>query len=316
MNFSAHANILSGIKFFETWDEQSRKALAEFSSLEYFPPGSAVFRKGEDNGAFFIVNDGGVVITMPTETGQEREAARYVAGDSFGELDMLTRNVRNADARAVLPSELIRIPCRGRSPEDLLRAYPAAAARLFDSCLRVMAGRIRRADAVIPEDARWVAYMRNQLYQDMLTGLFNAVFLREQLPLLLKDRPVSLMMIKPDNLKEMNDQYGRDAGDEAIILLTGTLKRLAAEPAMVCRYQGSTFAAVFPGVDKDAGCGIAEHIKDMVNNLDLSTITSSATFHLSVGIGNVAYPQDAGDAGELIALAHRMLATSQNQEKV
>ncbi|MDR0759885.1 MAG: GGDEF domain-containing protein [Treponema sp.] len=316
MNFSDHTNILSGISFFECWDEQSRRALAEFCSLDHFPAGSAVFRKGEGNGAFFIVNDGEVVITRPTETGQEREAARYIAGDSFGELDMLTRNVRNADAWAVLPSELLRIPGRGRSLEDLLRTYPAAAARLFDSCLRVMAGRIRRADAVIAENPLWAKQMRNQLYQDMLTGLFNAVFLREQLPSLLKDGPVSLMMIKPDNLKTMNDQYGREAGDEAMILLAGTLKRLAAETAMVCRFQGSAFAGVFPGVDKDAGYSMAEHIKDMVNNLDLSTITSSAAFHLSVRIGSAAYPQDAGDAGELIALAHKMLSIDRNQGKV
>jgi diguanylate cyclase (GGDEF)-like protein len=316
MDFSDLTSIPAGIRFFEHWDEQSRGKIAEFCSLDHFPGGSAVFRKGEAGGAFFIVNDGEVVVTMPAETGQEREAARYIAGDSFGELDMLTRSVRNADAWAVLPSELIRVPCPGRLLEDLIRTHPAVAARLFDSCLRVMAGRIRRAGAVIAENAPWARQMRNQLYQDTLTGLFNAAFLREQLPLFLKDGPVSLMMVRPDNLKEMNDHYGREAGDKALILLARTLNRLGAETARVCRFQGSKFVCVFPGMDADAAGGTAEHIRAVVDNLDLSTITSSATFHLSVRIGIAVYPQDAGDAGELVARAHTMLSTGWNQRKI
>jgi diguanylate cyclase (GGDEF)-like protein len=312
MDFSDHTSILAGIRFFEHWDEQSRGKIAEFCSLDHFPEGSAVFRKGEDSGAFFIVNDGEVMVTMPAETGQEQEAARYIAGDSFGELDMLTRNVRNADAWAVAPSELIRVPGPGRSLEDLLRTHPAVAARLFDSCLRVMAGRIRRAGAVIAENTPWARQMWNQLYQDTLTGLFNAAFLREQLPLFLKDGPVSLMMVKPDNLKEMNDHYGHEAGDKALILMARTLNCLATGTARVCRFQGSKFACVFPGIDADAVDSMEEHIRAMVDNLDLSTVTSSATFHLSVRIGTAAYPQDTGDAGELIALAHKMLSIGSN----
>jgi diguanylate cyclase (GGDEF)-like protein len=313
MNSPNYTSVLAGVKLFESWDKKSLEEIAEFCSLDHFPGGSVVFKTGEDSGAFFIVKDGEIAVTRPVETGQEQEIAWYIAGDSFGELDMLMRTPRNAEARAVLTSDLLRFPRHNQSMEDLLKIHPVAGAKLFDSFLRIMAGRMRRANAVIAENSPWVQEMRNQVYRDKLTGLFNAAFLKEQLPSVLKDEPLSLIIIKLDNLKEMNDRYGREAGDEALIIIAAALNRLVAETVEVCRIGGSKLACLFPGIDKDAVGGMAENIGAMLNNLDLSAVTSSAAFHLSVSIGIATYPCDTGDAGELIALAYEMLPAGRNQ---
>jgi diguanylate cyclase (GGDEF)-like protein len=306
MNFPDHADILSGVKLFESWDKKLLEEIAEFCSLDHFPGGSAVFKTGEDSDAFFIVKDGEIAVTRPAETGQEQEMARYIAGDSFGELDMLARKARNAEAKAVLTSELLRFPRRGKSIEDFLNVYPTAGARLFDSFLRITVGRMRRADAVMAENLSWAQELRNQIYRDKLTGFFNAAFLREQLPSFLKDEPLSLMMIKPDNLREINDLYGYEAGDEALIIMAAALSQLVTETVEVCRFQGNEFACVFSGMDKDAAGDMAEIIRAMLSNLDLSAVTISTTFHLSVSIGVAVYPLYTGDAGELISLAHEL----------
>jgi diguanylate cyclase (GGDEF)-like protein len=315
MNFPDYTGILSGTALFESWNEKSLEEIAGFCSLDYFPRGSTVFKTGEAGGAFFIVKDGEIAVSRPMAAGQEQEIARYIAGDSFGELDMMMRTPRNAEAKAVLTSELLRFPRRGKSMEDFLKARPAAGARLFDSFLGIMAGRIRKANALIAENSFWVQETRNQVYRDKLTGFFNAVFLVEQLPLFLKDEPLSLMMVRLDNLREINDLYGNEAGDEALIITAAALNRLVTETVEVCRFQGSEFACVFPGMDRDAADGMAETIRVMLSNLDLSAVTSSATFHLSVSIGIAVYPRHTRDAGELIALAHELSPISRGEKK-
>lgn len=301
MNFANPVNVLSGTRFFEGWDESSLRKIAEFCSLEYFSGGSPVFRKDENSGAFFIVKDGEVVITRPLETGREQVIARYIAGDSFGELDMLIGSARNADARAVLACEMLRFPRRDKSIEDFFKIYPKVGARLFDSFLNIIAGRMRRADALIAENAPWVQEMWDRLYQDKLTGLYNAAFLIERLPAFLKDEPVSLMMIKPDNLDEMDGEVR----DEALIIIAAALSRLIGKNVESCRFRGSQFAGVFPGIDTNAAVDIAKNIRAMLNNLDLSAVANSPTFHLPVSMGIAVYPIDAGG---LIDIADELLA--------
>jgi diguanylate cyclase (GGDEF)-like protein len=307
MDFSNQISILSQTKLFEKLDGKLLEEAAEFCSSEYFPRGSSVFKNGEAGDALFVVIDGEVAVTRPVEDGQEQEIARYIAGETFGEMDMLSQTPRNAEARAVLDCELLRFPCRGKSIEDLLKVHPAVAARLFNSFLKVAAGRIRRANTIIAENSPWIQEMRNQIYRDKLTGLFNKVFLAEYLPSFLKDEPLSLMMIKPDNFRKISDTYGRAAEDEALIITAAALSHLVTETVEACRFEGHEFACVFPGLDKKAAGDMAENIRDMLNNLDLSAVTSSATFRLTVNIGIAVYPDHANDAGELIALAREPL---------
>jgi diguanylate cyclase (GGDEF)-like protein len=307
MIFSDQTSILSRTRLFESWDEKSLDEAEEFCSLERFSQGSVVFKDGEDGNAVFIVKDGEIAVTRMANTGWEQEIARYVPGDSFGELDMLTRVPRNAEARAARTSELIRFPCRGKSMDDFLKDHPAAGARFFDSCLEILAGRLRKAAAVIAENAPWVRELRNQVYQDKLTGLFNKTFLVEQLPLFLKDEPLSLMMIQPDNFREIGETYGRAAEDEALILIASALSRVVTEAVEVCRFEGDEFACVFPGMDIDGARDMAEIIRVMLNNLDLSPITSLSTFHLTVSTGIAVYPACAGEAETLIDLARGLL---------
>jgi diguanylate cyclase (GGDEF)-like protein len=310
---SSQMSILSRTKLFESWEEESLDEVAEFCSLEHFPQGSVIFKDGEDGNAIFIVKDGEIAVTRAANTGREQEIARYAAGDTFGELDVLTHIPRNADAWAARTSELIRFPCHGKSIDDFLKDRPAAGARFFDSCLGIFAGRMRNANAVIEENAPWVRELRNHVYQDKLTGLFNKTFLDEHLLSFLKDESVSLMMIQPDNFREIGGTYGRIAEDEALILIASALNRVAAGKAEVCRIEEDKFACVFQGMNIDGVRDMAEIIRGILNNLDLSPITSLSTFHLTFSIGIAVYPDHAGESGKLITLAHELLSIARSR---
>jgi diguanylate cyclase (GGDEF)-like protein len=280
--------------------------IGEFCSIERFSEGNVIFKDGEDGNALFVVKEGEVAVSRQLDTGQKQEIARYIAGDSFGELDMMMQTARNAEARAFKDCALLRFPRPHKSLQDLLSAYPATGARLLHSFLGITAGRIRKANILVKENTPWVQEMRNQVYRDKLTGLFNKTFLTEQLPSYLKDEPLSLLMVKPDNFKEINDTYGHESGDEALIVMASALNRHAPETVEICRFAGNELACVFPGADKEKARQAAVDIREMMNNLDLSAITGASAFRLSVSIGIAVYPDYSRNAGELIALAHEL----------
>ncbi len=56
--------------------------------------------------------------------------------------------------------------------------------------------------------------------------------------------PCSLIMIDIDHFKRINDTYGHQAGDEAIIQMAKLMKRLCREGDLVARYGGEEFAVL------------------------------------------------------------------------
>jgi diguanylate cyclase (GGDEF)-like protein len=303
-------NLLSKTELFVPCGEEFLREIGEFCSLRRFPQGGYIFRAGDPGNALFIVKSGGITVNRREEEGGVRQIALYVSGDSFGEMDMMMETPRNAEARAMGDSELIQFPGEGKTLHDLFRAYPPAGARLLHSFLQHTAGRIRKSNAILRENSPWVQEMRNQVYRDKLTGIYNKTYLEEALPPLLKDRPLALLMVKPDNFKEINDTYGHEKGDETLIVYAAALNRHVEEVfpggAFVCRYAGNELGCVFPDTDREGAGKIAQDLRSFVNGLDLTGPTGGRAFSLSASIGIALFPEHGGGAGELIGAAHEL----------
>ena len=59
---------------------------------------------------------------------------------------------------------------------------------------------------------------------DMLTGLANRRYLQEFVEKLDKDAPVTLISLDLDHFKEVNDTYGHQTGDAALLVFAEALK--------------------------------------------------------------------------------------------
>ena len=199
-------------------------------------------------------------------------------------------------------------PGEGKNSKTCSRTHPEVGARLLHSFLKVTAGKIRNANALLKDNSPWVQELRNQVYGDKLTGLYNKTFLEERLPEYLKvgKNPVGLLMVKPDNFKYINDTYGHEAGDQALVVMAGRLRKHLPEKGVAVRYMGNELSALLPGAGRKEALAAAKGIQDMLVGLDLSQQTAGNPFKLSVSIGIAVFPDHAAKAVDLIAKAHEL----------
>ncbi|MFZ8199699.1 sensor domain-containing diguanylate cyclase [Alteromonas portus] len=101
--------------------------------------------------------------------------------------------------------------------------------------------------AVELEDARAVAEekLRKLAMTDSLTGLYNRrAFVDKCHQLSLQSNRVSVAVIDIDHFKKVNDTYGHDAGDQALISVAHLIEEFYVEPDIVSRLGGEEFAIV------------------------------------------------------------------------
>jgi diguanylate cyclase (GGDEF)-like protein len=300
--------LLSSTELFSPLGEKAVKKIARWCSVYSFPKGEAVFTDGDPGDALYIVDSGEISINRLSEDLRRQEIARLVAGDCFGEMELMTGQARNAEALAAEKSLLLRFPRRGLSLTALLEEHADAGAELLHSFLKVTAGRIRNANALLKENSPLMQELRSQVYGDKLTGLYNKTYLEEKLPEYLKDKKsrTALLMVKPDNFKAMNDTFGHEAGDETLVLMAAVVKRCLPENAVAVRFMGNELSCLLPDTDRKGALAAAEAIRGILSALDLSQLTGGADFHLSVSTGIAVFPDHAASAPDLIARAHEL----------
>jgi diguanylate cyclase (GGDEF)-like protein/putative nucleotidyltransferase with HDIG domain len=102
---------------------------------------------------------------------------------------------------------------------------------------------------------------------DSLTGVFNHRAFHEQLPVALADgadgeHSISLVMMDVDGLKEINDRYGHQVGDEQIRLLASSVLKAIAEPDRLYRLGGDEFALLLRDSAVPDSLRLVEQIHD------------------------------------------------------
>ncbi len=301
-------HLLQKAEFFSLLHPRTLRTLTKYTEEISFPPETYLFRTGDPSTCLYILVKGSVSILVEKEDSREQEIARYVEGDSFGELDLLTGSSRNASAKTLSETTLLRFPAAGVELSQFLAKHPNVGARVLQSFLVVIAGRIRKANNLLKENSPWIQEIRKQVYGDKLTGLYNRTFMEERLPELLQnaDRPVSILMVKPDNFKQINDTYGHEAGDQALVRMASTLKSLAGPRWIVVRFMGNELGCILPDTDRKQAEETAKLIQKAYHRIDISDLTGGNPFKISVSIGIAVFPLHGTDASTLIAKAHEL----------
>ncbi len=99
---------LQSVALFRELPETLLDVLARGARLEEFGAGERVVQQGDRGESCYVV-DAGVLAVLVADAGAERKVAELAPGDLFGEMSLLTGEVRSATVRAQVDTRLVRV---------------------------------------------------------------------------------------------------------------------------------------------------------------------------------------------------------------
>jgi diguanylate cyclase (GGDEF)-like protein len=134
--------------------------------------------------------------------------------------------------------------------------------------------------------ARLFQQVKNDSEIDCLTGIKTRRFLNDVLDAeyersLRYEHPFCIMIIDVDHFKQVNDNFGHQAGDKILCELADVLSREIRTPDVLARYGGDEFAVLSPQTNLVGAMGLAERMRKMVES---SLAASGRTITISCGV--------------------------------
>ena len=125
---------------------------------------------------------------------------------------------------------------------------------------------------------------------DDLTGVGNRRRLDRDLSIEAHsgDAPVAVIMVDVDHFKRINDDYGHDAGDQALRAVADVLRREVRTGDVVYRYGGEEFCIVLVNTTTTEAGQVAERIRFAVSRMALA-VDEPLTVSIGVALGKGAH---------------------------
>jgi diguanylate cyclase (GGDEF)-like protein len=255
--------LIGAVDLFSGLLDADLRYVASRSCFRSVPEGSAVFAAGENARQFFILKSGSVSVKSAAGQTESDELARYVPGDVFGDFHFVIDGSFDATAVACEESELLVFPGDGFTFDQFSVEKPDTAARILLRSISLIEARIRSTRSLIAENKPWIRELRKLIFVDQPTGLWNKSFLDSELPQLLVGT-VTVIMIKPDNFKELNDALGHAGGDEILRKIAALLTSIAAREkrAWAVRLRSNETGIVIADTDSADGRKTAKEIAE------------------------------------------------------
>jgi len=161
----------------------------------------------------------------------------------------------------------------------------------------------------VTERRSWEEHLTYQAQHDPLTGLVNRRRLIEVLTDVLssrrgRDREFAVLFLDLDGFKEINDTYGHDAGDRALIEVARRLQKVVRDTDLLARVAGDEFVVVLRQVTSEAEAAAAarRHLAALASPVRIGRTEVA----LSASVG-VAMPTGFDTPESLLRAADRVM---------
>ena len=133
---------------------------------------------------------------------------------------------------------------------------------------------------------------------DKLTGAANRQAFEEHFAKVLTQSvldgsPISILLMDIDHFKKVNDSHGHNVGDLVIQTLSHLLKGQLGEEELLCRWGGEEFLILLPKCSLSQGGELAERIRGLVAERELSVNGSQINVTISCGVAEYRHAEKA-----------------------
>jgi small-conductance mechanosensitive channel/CRP-like cAMP-binding protein len=142
------AAVIGALDLMQPLPEDSRALLIERATLRRHGPGEVILRKGDPSREMFVVERGSLAVEVPRDPEGVSEVAQLGAGEYFGEMGLLTGEVRSATVRSKTVCDLVVID------HDAFRDVLAAHPEVLDRMGGLLASRQAGLQAAAASDER------------------------------------------------------------------------------------------------------------------------------------------------------------------
>lgn len=176
-----------------------------------------------------------------------------------------------------------------------------------EPCIQII---IRQEDGNSEELERQLKLLSQQ---DQLTGLFNRQFFVEKLQSTItncakKKYTAALMEIHIDNFDDIKNSVGVVESDKYIIELAKTLKEVASDEDILCRYTHDSFAVIGIDYTKENIESYAAELQKAVAQLD--TTINGTNVNTTCCIGIALIDGDSPQFDDILARAEKAITTA------
>ena len=147
---------------------------------------------------------------------------------------------------------------------------------------------------------------------DPLTGCLNRRSLFEGYEALFDEAlrngtPLSCVMMDIDHFKNINDNYGHNAGDKVLQTVADTVKGVLRDSDKVFRYGGEEFCILLPGATLEVATRVAERVRETIENSSVADVRSGTNIRVTSSLGISITGNGAVNLSQLIDEADQAL---------
>lgn len=173
---------------------------------------------------------------------------------------------------------------------------------------------LRRVERLIrvAECQQHQCVLRDEAERDYLTGLLNRRGLWTAIDYLRnEDLPLAIMLFDLDNLKEVNDTWGHEKGDQMLQVFTEILRSQTYSDDILCRYGGDEFLVILKHLNSETtamkkGSDIGRLFREQF---------SDENMNVSCSVGIVISGADEKPSEKLIECADKAMYRAKQENK-
>lgn len=182
--------------------------------------------------------------------------------------------------------------------EATVLVVAGAMAVLSVLVLTRLAGMVRHLDRDIERRKSLEAHLSDQAFQDPLTGLANRRrFVEAVGAALATGSETAALFLDIDDLKQVNDTKGHDAGDMLLVALGQRIAASIRQSDLVARLGGDEFAVLLPAImGVDSAAAIAALIEErLAPPFEIAGAVLRPTMSIGIALRPAGEPMTVGD---------------------